>query len=388
MPFAASHSRDADLDRAVDDACRELKSRLGNRPPDLCFLFVSHHHADGFEGLSARVQADTGAGALLGCTGETIVAGGEEIEAGPALSLWGAELPGAVVQPFHIEFARTPDGLMSSGFPEFENAEAGATAVFLLGEPFTSVPRALLDRFEAELPGVPVIGGMASGATAPGQNRLFLNGQSLPEGAVGVVLQGGPRIRTVVSQGCRPIGETFVITRAERNVVHELGGVPPLKRLQDLFPTLTQRDRELVRQGVHLGIAMSEYQDTYERGDFLISNVIGADGESGALALGNVVRVGQTVQFHVRDAHTADEDLVCLLEQSRKRSQAAPGAALLFSCNGRGTRLFPHPHHDAGTLQRVLGPLPLAGFFAQGELGPVGRKNYIHGFTASIALFE
>ncbi len=246
----------------------------------------------------------------------------------------------------------------------------------------------MIDRFADELQGVPLIGGMASGGTGPGTNRLFLNAESISYGAVGAVVRGGPRIRSVVSQGCRPIGTHYLVTKAEENMVYELGGTPPVERLRELLPTLPERDQRLLRSGLHLGIVMNEYQDTFARGDFLISNIIGTRPDDGAIAIGNLVRVGQTVQFHVRDADAADEDLVQLLERDRDANTNRPQAALLFSCNGRGTRLFPEPNHDAGTIQEMVGPIPLAGFFAQGELGPVGRKNYIHGFTASVALFE
>ncbi|MEE8543056.1 MAG: FIST C-terminal domain-containing protein [Gammaproteobacteria bacterium] len=298
-------------------------------------------------------------------------------------------LPDAEIELFHAEFSQTPDGIACDGLPSsLAEGRADVRAVFVLGEPFSADPRSLIDRFADELPGIPVIGGMSSGGAGPGMNRLFLNSTTIPSGAVGAVVRGGPRIRSVVSQGCRPIGKHYVVTRAEQNIVRALGGVPPMQRLHELLPTLSHQDQQLMQSGLHVGIVMNEYQDTFARGDFLIANVIGAREDDGSLAIGNSVRVGQTVQFHVRDAVTADEDLVRLLEQDRTTNSNPPQAALLFSCNGRGTRLFPEPNHDAGTIQEKVGPIPLAGFFAQGELGPVGGKNYIHGFTASVALFE
>jgi small ligand-binding sensory domain FIST len=202
-----------------------------------------------------------------------------------------------------------------------------------------------------------------------------------------VVLQGGPRVRTVVSQGCRPIGDTMVVTKAEGNLILELGGRGALPRLEQTYAGLSEPDRALLRNGLHLGIAMTEYREQFARGDFLITNVISADRETGALAIGNLVRPGQTVQFHVRDSQTAHQDLQELL--TRLQADRPPGGgALLFSCNGRGSRLFSQPNHDAGLVQEICGPLPLAGFFARGELGPVGKRNFIHGFTASLALFD
>lgn len=387
MPFAASHSTAVDLSEALEQVCGETRSRLDGLPPDLTFLFISHDHADHFEELPRLVREHTGARVVIGCTGETVVGGDDEMESGPAVSLWSAILPDAELIPFHAEFSQTPDGVVCSGLPSEIPDPDAVRAVFVLGEPFTSAPNSLIDRFADSLPGVPLLGGMASGAMSPGENRLFLDGECLDHGAVGVILQGGPRVRSLVSQGCRPIGTHYVVTKARENIISELGGVPPLQRLQEFLPTLPPRDQMLARQGLHLGLVMNEYQEKFERGDFLISNVIGADQDEGAIAIANLVRVGQTVQFHVRDAETADEDLTELLDRDRQGA-ALPKAALLFSCNGRGTRLFAEPNHDAETIQGKLGPVPLAGLFAQGELGPVGRRNYVHGFTASVALFE
>ncbi|MCH7875977.1 MAG: FIST C-terminal domain-containing protein [Gemmatimonadetes bacterium] len=389
MTYCASYSKAQDLTIALDAICGELARGLSGVPPDISFLFVSHFHADRFEQLASLAYRKSETRLMLGCTGEMIAGGREEIESGPAISLWSAVLPDAEIELFHAEFSQTPDGIVCDGVPSgLEEGRADVRAVFVFGEPFSSVPNSVIDRFADELPGVPLIGGMASGGAGPDMNRLFLNSTTIPHGLIGAVVRGGPRIRSVVSQGCRPIGKHYVVTRAEQNIVHELGGVPPMQRLRELVPTLSVQDRQLMQNALHLGIVMNEYQETFARGDFLISNVIGVREDDGSLAIGNPVRVGQTVQFHVRDAVTADEDLVRLLEQDRTTNANPPQAALLFSCNGRGTRLFPEPNHDAGTIQEKVGPIPLAGFFAQGELGPVGGKNYIHGFTASVALFE
>jgi small ligand-binding sensory domain FIST len=203
-----------------------------------------------------------------------------------------------------------------------------------------------------------------------------------------VLLQGDLKYRSVVSQGCRPIGKPLVVTKSRDNYILELGGKTPLIHLQNLWNELGDRDQNLVQQGMHLGVVINEYRDTFQRGDFLVRNVLGIDRNTGALGVTDRIRVGQTVQFHVRDAATADEDLRLLLESDAKAHAGPPRGALLFSCNGRGTRLFPQPNHDAGVIQELLGPVPLAGFFAQGELGPVGGQNFIHGFTASVLLFE
>jgi len=388
MPYVASCSRSADTRLALEQACREIASQLQGAAPDVSFLFASREHAAAWDAIVESAQVVTGSRQVLGCTGESIAAGKYEIEQGPALTLWSAVLPGAKIETFHVEFEQTPDGPICSGLPEPPADAADVRSVFLLADPYSCAIDTLISRFDDDLPRVPLIGGMASGGAGPGENRLLLNGQALNSGGVGAILRGGPNVHSIVSQGCRPIGSPFIVTKVERNVILELGGKPALSRLEQTYAGLSEEDRHLIRKGLHVGIAMNEYKQAFSRGDFLISNVLGADRESGAVAIGNFVRTGQTVQFHIRDADTADEDLRQLLAARMPQLATKPRGALLFSCNGRGTQLFPKPDHDTGVIQEVCGPIPLAGFFAQGELGPVGNRNYIHGFTASIALFE
>lgn len=388
MPFAIGVSQQPNCRDAISECVSAIKRELGGAPPDLSFVFVTHHFEDDYASLPRQIQEKLKSKVLLGCSGEAVIANHREFENGPALCLWSAVLPQTEVVPFRIEFRETPDGAVCDGMPTDLNDHRDSTrALFALGEPYSSLPSALIDLVAAELPGIPVIGGMASGG-GPGENRLFFGEDCLEQGSIGAILRGGPPIRTIVSQGCKPIGVPFLVTRSERNIVYALGGVPPLRKLEELFSNLPDRDKELAELGLFLGIAMNEYQERFERGDFLIANVLGADQKTGAVAIGNQVRTGQTVQFHLRDAATADEDLVQLLEREKSGQARSPAAGLLFSCNGRGTRMFPEPNHDAGAVQRLLGPLPVGGIFAQGELGPVGGHNYIHGFTASLALFD
>lgn len=385
---AAAVSNAADTERAVSDVCRQAREQL-NDAPHLAVVFVSHHHGPDFESLAAAIGAATGAAHLIGCTGESIVGGAQELEEQPAVSLWLAHLPGVTMHPMRLEFERTPEGGTLVGWPDDlpEPWPAGST-LLLLGEPFSFPADLLLERLNEDQPNTQIVGGMASGGWNPGQNRLLFDAQEHASGAVGVLLHGALRVRTVVSQGCRPIGRHFVVTKAQQNVIEELSGKPALAQLAEVFNELSPSDQQLIRQGLHVGCVINEYQDQFHRGDFLIRNVIGTDPSSGAIAVGDFVRPGQTVQFQLRDAATADEDLRELLGAAARGPAFDPRGALLFTCNGRGTRLFDKPHHDAALLQHLTGELPVAGFFAQGEIGPVGGKNFLHGFTASIALFE
>jgi small ligand-binding sensory domain FIST len=389
MPFAAALSTVAATRQAIEEVCTQVRTRLAGQA-DLAVLFFSTHHARSADELARTVWDRLSPRCLLGCVAESVLANDWEIEQSPAVSLWASRWTGSVtMEPFHLVLERTADGPSLFGWPdELTAANAETSAVLLLGDPFTFPIDLFLRRVNEESPGLRVLGGMASGVRSPGHCRLVSQNSVKDQGAVGVLLQGEFGLRSIVSQGCRPIGRHLVITRAQDNLILELGGKTPLAYLQELWPTLTPGEQQLFQQGLHLGRVLNEYRGEFQRGDFLVRNVLALERETGSLAITDRVRVGQTVQFHVRDAATADEDLRALLRLDLSAHDRQPGGVLLFSCNGRGTRLFPEPHHDARTVRAEAGDIPLAGFFAQGELGPVGGKNFIHGFTASVALFE
>lgn len=383
---AAALSTLEDSEAAARTACDEALGRLG-RTPDLTVLFISPHHLEAAERIAALVRERSGTKHLLGCTGEAIVGGEVEVENLPAVSIWMASLPAYRLLPLHLEYQRTREGIAFSGWTdEFLARTPGAGDLLLLGDPFTFPADALAARFNQDDASLALLGGMASGGHRPGQIRLFSDDKSFDEGAVALYLEGPRKLRTVVSQGCRPIGKPYVITKAEGHVIHELGGLPALVRLQETFQGLGLPEQQLVRRGLHVGQVIDERRETFPRGSFLVRNVIDVDHLRGSIAIGDSVRPGRTVQFHVRDAETADEDLKALLAEERSAA-GTPAGALLFTCNGRGSRMFPQPHHDAAAIGEALGSLPTAGFFAQGELGPVGGKSFLHGFTASLVLF-
>jgi small ligand-binding sensory domain FIST len=389
MPFAAALSLAPQTGPAIDEVCSRALEQLQGTP-DLALVFFSPHHAASAEKLAATLQERLHARCLFGCGGEAIVGNEQEIERSPALSLWLARWSRPVeLEPFHLVLERTPDGDSLMGWPDgLIGADPAKSALLVLGDPFTFPAEAFLKQVNEQYPGLRVMGGMASGFRGPGQCRLLLGDRVLDQGAVGVLLQGPIRVRSIVSQGCRPIGRHMVITKGQENIIAELSGRPPLSQLQQLWQELSPRDQQLFQQGLHIGRVINEYQGDFQRGDFLVRNVLGLERESGALAITDHIRVGQTVQFHVRDAETADEDLHALLQMDLSAHERKPAGALLFTCNGRGSRLFEQPHHDAAAIQAEVGQVPVAGFFAQGELGPVGGQNFIHGFTASVVLFE
>jgi small ligand-binding sensory domain FIST len=234
-----------------------------------------------------------------------------------------------------------------------------------------------------------LLGGVASGAMFAGQNRLLLDDAVHDEGAVGVALSGNVLMRHVVSQGCRPVGSHFVVTHGEQNVIQKLGGATAVERLQEVFREIPPADRELLQRALHIGRAIDVTKRAFDRGDFLVRSVVGIDPQSGAIAINDHVRKGQTVQFLVRDPASASEDLRELLQGNAEFFRRhPPRGGPVFSCNGRGTRMFGEPDHDATSIRANVpgNDLPLAGFFAAGEVGPVGGQNFLHGFTASIGL--
>ena len=391
----------ADPREAAAHAVEQASQALGDTPPALAVLFASAHFLAVAEDLLAAITNALGPLPLIGCVGQAVAGGAREIESGPAVSLWlGAAL--GPVETFAMEYIRTPSGGAYGGYlfpsdrsdpsgPSDPNDPSGPSgpqgAHLLIADPYTFPVDALLTHLNDKSPGAVVMGGMASAASAPRQSRLFLDHRVLSAGAVGVHLPNA-EVHPLVAQGCRPIGDAYIITRAEGSLIHELGGRPPLTRLREMAAALPTRDQELLAQGLQLGVVIDEYQAEPGQGDFLIRGVVGADPDSGAIAVGDQIQVGQTVQFHVRDAQSADEDLRRALDrESEALGGRRPAGALLFTCNGRGSRLFDEPDHDAGLIAATLGDIPLAGFFCAGELGPVGGQNFLHTFTASIALF-
>jgi len=373
----------ADPGAAARRAVAQARDALGDTPPSLAVLFASAHFLDSADALLAAIAEQTGPLPLIGCVAEAVAGGAREVESEPAISLWlGAGL--GPVETFTMEFIRTPSGGAYGGY-RFPRDAAGVH--LMICDPFTFPADGLLTHLNEQRPGAVVMGGLASAALRSRQSQLFLDDRVLSSGAVGVHL---PRaeVHPLVAQGCRPVGDAYIITGAQGNVIHELGGRPPLTRLQEMAAALPGRDQELLAQGILLGVVIDEYRAEPGQGDFLIRGLIGADPDSGAIAVGDEIQVGQTVQFHVRDAASADEDLRRALErESAALGGCRPAGALLFTCNGRGSRMFTAPDHDAGLIATMLGDIPMAGFFCAGELGPVGGQNFLHTFTASIALF-
>lgn len=397
MQFHVAIARDSGADQAAQALIASVREAFGQTAPDLVCLFFSPHYANASRELVETLHRELAPRVMVGCMGDGVIGSVEEYENTSVVSLWAAELPGVRMVPFHLTFhEKEPQSSGSGsqprmgleGWPQELESLSDRPTFLVFADPFSTPIEDVFETMEERCPGAPAIGGVASGGTDLGENRMVFNGGIVREGLVGVALWGPVWIRTLVSQGCQPIGERYVVTKAERNIMYELGGVPTLERLQETLERLGPERGKQVAMAVQVGVAFDEQREQFDRGDFLIRGLLGADQRSGGVAISDIVKEGQTIQFHVRDPRAASEDFNLLLAQDRLDFPNSPfKGALLFSCNGRGRRFFGEPNHDITALQRQAEGIPVAGFFAAGEIGPVGGKNFIHGYTASAALF-
>ena len=405
------------LEAAVKDVVERATAALVG-PADLAIVFISSAFASEYSRLMPLLKEALDSyydelPAVIGCGGGGVVgthADGrtDELEDEPALSLTLASLPGAQVTPFHISNGDLPDldsppdawsvlvGVDPQHQPDF----------VLLADPALKEINELLQGLDYAYPGSVKIGGLASGAAMRSGRVLFYDYGAYGEGAVGLALTGAVKIDPIVAQGCRPIGKPFWVTECDRNIVlkveeqtepDQMSGDgddrPPLFVLRELIQTLEESDRQLAEEALFVGVARDEFRQTLEPGDFLIRNLLGMDPSVGALAIGDRIRAGQRIQFHLRDASTSAEDPELLLQRymlkaSETPDQSKPVGALMFACLGRGAGLYGEPNFDSGVLRQVVGPLPVGGFFCNGELGPVGNTTFVHGYTSVFGLIR
>jgi small ligand-binding sensory domain FIST len=413
VKVASGISGSPEAAKAAERVCAQCAEGMGPGGVDLAMLFVSSHHIANIAVIAGAVRRELRADCLIGVSADGVVGGDRELERTAGVSLLCARLPGVSLVPFTGEdlspFDESPEGLakMGRGF----GADADLRATFLFVDPFSVPVMGLLPAMNKARAGAAgghgcIFGGLASGATSPGGNVLLLDDAVHKSGLVGVSLKGPVRVDPVVSQGCRGFGPNLVVTKARKNIILELGGRPALHVVRDVVEELPDEDKKLLEKGLFVGRVINEYKDRFGRDDFLIRNVVGVDENHNAVAVSDFLKVGQTVRFHLRDAKTADEDLAMLLDAQQLRDP--PVGGMLITCNGRGTRLFESANHDAEAIARAFAPgrggeelakggteidpegptLPLAGFHAAGEIGPVGGDSYLHGHTACLALFR
>ncbi len=357
-------------------------------PPNVVLFFASAEFGERLPDLAQRAWRATGARILLGCSGAGIIGPDEEHERTPAMAVLALSLPGARLWPVHI----TQRDIEHDPAPANWHQHLGATpddvtGIIILADPFLVDTEALVAGVGAAYPATPIVGGLASPGPLDRKTWTFLNGETFMNGAVGLAIGGDYELLALVSQGCEPIGEPWTITGAQDHWIESIANRPAAEIVIHTLNALPAEERDRARQNLLVGLAVDEYRQAFRRGDFLIRNLIGIDRTTGAIALGTITRLGQTIQFQVRDAATANLDLHLQLDDLKRRLDGRePIAGLLCTCTGRGVGLFGVPHHDVMTITRKLGPVPLAGLFCAGEIGPVGGKPFVHGFTASLGL--
>lgn len=403
--FASAHSTlddAASAAAACAEACGErLRALTGSRTCDLAIVFYSPAHTPFAGAISAVVNASLSPFCLVGVSAETVIEGTRELENLPGLSILAARLPGATITPFLADHFSPVDGSRKSQdrISSVLRFDRDHRVSLFFADPY-SIPLVRLlpaiDTARKETGAGPLFGGLASAGTKPGENALILNGRVLHQGALGVSISGPIAFDAVISQGCVPFGPTFVITRAKANLITELGGRPALEVVREAVSELPDNRREQLENGLLLGRVIDEYKERFGRSDYLIRPLLGAEESSQAIAVADLVRIGQTVRLHMRDAATAEQDLGLLLDAQKLHDP--PAGALLVTCNARGSKLFSRADADATAVHRAFreqtdappatSALPLAGFSAAGEIGPVGPHCYVHGQTACLGLFR
>lgn len=391
MKWASAISGKSRWQEAVNHCVHQARER-GPERPDLSLLFVTPHFSEQYAEILEQIQKELAPRHLIGCSAGGVIAGGLEAEDQSAIGLMTGSLPGVEITAFSLEADRLPDmDAPPKAWAELIGiADRGGRPQFiLLADPFSFNPEEMTRGIDYAFPGACTLGGLASGATRPLQNALFLDRQCHRSGAVGLALRGNIVMDPIVAQGCRPIGKQFKITGCEQNLLLTLDGKTAVEALEELVDSLSERDQELARHSLFLGILNNPLKIDASKRDYLVRNLVGMDVRRGILAIGAMLRPGQSVQFHLRDRDASAEDLGEVLRRyASSIPKPPPAGVLLFSCVGRGQHLYGVPNHDSQVFQRTVGTLPIGGFFCNGEIGPVEGATYLHGYTSCFGVLR
>jgi small ligand-binding sensory domain FIST len=371
-------------EKGVIRAARQALAQLGCNP-SVAFVFASADYGAHLEDFLELIQLHAHAPLILGGSASGLVGIGEESESQPGFSLLLLSLPETRLTPLAFNEPQSDD-FSPEDWRKFAGTGADSDAWIVLLNPAKAAAEPWLKRWSSAFPKVPSLGALLSANDRSDEMFAFLN-QKPVEAGVALGLKGGFTLHTIVSQGCRPIGEPHAITGLDSNLVRSIGSRDAFEILKESIESLTPQEKARAAGNIFAGLALNEYVDDFKTGDFLIRSILGADPESGAVALAAAPRLGQTLQFQLRDRHSAHEELLRMLS-ARTLKNARPVASLVFACGGRGIGLFDTPHHDAVAIQERFGPIPTAGLFCNGEIGPVGGRAFLHGYTAVIGLLE
>ena len=391
MRWSSVLSTQADPDVAIGVAIEAIRDQLGDEPADLLLVFVSGHSDAAWEIFLPALRYAYPGATVLGCSAGGVIGGGREVEGQTSISITAARLPDVAVVGFHYDADATASVDESAHWwGEHLGLEPEHRPSFLLiSDPFTCDSGRLMGGLDRAFPGQIKLGGLASGGDEPGDHCLVLDDRVVRSGTVGVALYGDIEVTTVVAQGCRPVGQPMVITRAQKNFLVELSGSPALEQMERIFSAMDESDQALFRGLPLVGLGMQKGRENYRQGDFLVRHLMGMDRDNGVLAVGALLEEGQVVQFHVRDADSSRSDLEeLLIQHSRVHPVDQTEGALLFSCLGRGERIFGEPDHDSSMATRYLGGVAIGGFFCAGEFGPVNGQTWLHGYTSVLGIFS
>jgi small ligand-binding sensory domain FIST len=381
--IACELSTASDARAGALEASEGVLRALDGGPVDLAVVFASGAHLAAPETTIEVVSETLAPSVLVGCGAGGIIGAGREIEGGTGVSVWAASFDDGSVSSFHAEVHEVDDGVAVAGLAGLE----GASGAILLPDAYSFPTDTVLTELHERFPGVPVLGGVSSARARDGGAALFCDEQVVSGGAVGVRFDG-IKLLPCVSQGAAPLGPELEITEGEGRLIKQVGGKPALGALRAIIERMSDAERKMLEPGMLLGLVIEQAGGAGDQKDFLIRSVLGDDPQTGTIAVGATIAEGQCVRIHARNASSADRDLRDALSLRREAlGSDEPVGALMFTCNGRGRGMFGAPDHDVAALIAQLGQIPAAGFFAAGEIGPVGGENFLHGFTATVVVF-
>ena len=391
MKWASHLSTQNNIEACVDESVEAILSQMDGKSVDLTIIFVSPQFKDKYKDIPKLIRDRISSKHFLGCSGGGIIGGGKEAEQQAAFSITCANLPDVEIQGIHTDTMKLPDqDTAPSVWREWLGVDVEKNPSFIfLADPFSFQGEEFLAGVDFAYPNSSKVGGLASGAQAQGGNALYLNDKIHNNGLIGLALSGNIGMDTIVAQGCRPIGEPVKVSKCDGTLLTGMDGQPPLELLQSVYEGLDENDKSLVQTSLFLGIEMDPLKDNPQQGDFLIRNIMGVEREIGGIHVGTLLREGQLVQFHLRDKAMSAEDLKLMLTRYKaNKNFKNTSGALLFSCLGRGQYLYGKPNHDADMFRDHIGDIPLGGFFCNGEIGPVGKTTFLHGYTSSFGIFH